>query len=770
MQVFKPNIFLIFLVTVDLGLSRDNDNIISEVTSNNHDHHLPVQQGFRPRRKVRSITTTKSRFEELSSTTSNVQDSTTEIKSSDVAVEEEELATSPISSVTVTEVANNSLSTSTAASSQEDAIETSSTSPPSQEDAIETITDTFLSAISRDIPDTQNRRKDVKDESSRSLKKKIQEPTADLTSFGKLTTEDPITALLRNVEIIDVRNFVPRGYRFSHNHVEKDGKKMMKDFGRNINDLLDDKKFRNKRLKKISPRGKHENNKNDDHVENEQSKAEADLYHITFGGPKPRQGKSKFGWVDLEDKRPESAKLAITPNFQESGFFESLLSESQGHQQTSQHTHLQSTTTSPTTTSAQTDETTTAELFVVECGRFCSLHGNILITEGLLWSTKLLHEVTEDFKQNKKKFEQQCSKIFKHVYFGSAFEFCSLQSFAKALDGVKVLFSLQFNGLIFNITSKDIYKAFRDYMEFNHDDNMMGDYRVEIDSAYFLVVDSDLSDGTLGPKFAKYGVELPDWAWLVVIASIVCILIVAVLGITIGVQRHKQDIAVQRKLLNSKALKSVRSPDAFDMVQLDRREMYDQDKRDIWTLQRVLAEESKAKKVKKKKTASDRDSGRGSIGSGPTVFRQISKLSSGFLRGTQELRPLPKTQTLSGPVNLGISVNDSHAGLLADHDLTSHEVTGHDNLGFDATGMDNFHPVDVVGENKDVDFDTSYENNTSDGEAREDFEDEFTEDDSQRQNFSRNMLLKSFRHKRTVSQMSTDSEKDAVSDGPSEKF
>ena len=83
--------------------------------------------------------------------------------------------------------------------------------------------------------------------------------------------------------------------------------------------------------------------------------------------------------------------------------------------------------------------------------------------------------------------------------------------------------------------------------------------------------------------------------------------------------------------------------------------MYDQDKRDIWTLQRVLAEKSKAKKVKKKKAASDRDSGRGSIGSGPTVFRQLSKLSSGFLRGTQELKPMPKAQTLSGPVNLAIS-------------------------------------------------------------------------------------------------------------------
>ena len=499
--------------------------------------------------------------------------STTELKSSNFAVKEEELATTPISSVTVTGETKDSSSTTTAASSPEDTFETTSTAPSSQESAIETITDTFLSAISRDIPDTQNLKIDVEDEGSRSSKKKVQkEPKADLTSFGKLTTEDPITALLKNVEIIDVRNFVPRGYRFSHKHVEKDGKKMMKDFGRNINDLLDDKKFRNKRLKKLSSRGnKNENSFPYDHAENEKSKAEADLYHITFGGPKPRQEKSQFGWVDLEDDRPKSDKVVTTPNFQDSGFFESLLSESQGHQQSSQHTHLSTTASPPTTTTtAQPDETTstTAELFVVECGRFCSLHGNILITEGLRWSTKLLHEVTEDFKQNKKKFEQQCSKIFKHVYFGSAFEFCSLQSFAKALDGVKVLFSLQFNGLIFNITSKDIYKAFRDYMEFNHDDNMMGDYRVEIDSAYFLVVDSDLSDGTLGPKFSKYGVELPDWAWLVVIASIVCILIVAVLGITIGVQRHKQDIAVQRKLLNSKALKSVRSPDAFDMVQL----------------------------------------------------------------------------------------------------------------------------------------------------------------------------------------------------------
>lgn len=752
MRVIKPNIFLVFLVTAGPGLSHDNS--ISGDKSHSHGSHDIVHQGSRPRRKVRSITTATPRTEPLSSPPSNVQIITEDIISSaGDSVQETDTSLDSLV-VTVSDLVD---------------LSSSSTTPPSSpEDIIETITDTFLSAISRDITETQSLQKDATAESSLSPKEKIQEEVkADLKSFGKLTTEDPISALLSNVEIIDVRNFIPRGYRFSLKHVEEEkGKKvMMKEFSKNINDLLEDKKFRNKRLKKLGPRGrgKEENSKPDDRREDAQPQ-------IPYRGQKV----SKFGWVDLENEGQDNSDSEGEHNLQAADFFESLLEESRGHKSRAPSTdqHSKPSTTTKPTTSAKPKKTTTEEPFVVECGIFCSLHGNILITEGLRWNTKLLHEVTEDFKLNKDKFERQCSKIFTHVYFGTAFEFCSLQSFAKTPNGVRVLFSLQFNGLIFNITSKDIYKAFRDYMEYNHDDNMMGDYRVDIDSTYFLVVDSDLTDGTSGPKFAKYGVELPDWAWLVVIAGIVCILIVSVLGVTIGIQRHKQNIAVKKTLLKSKALKSVRSPDAFDMVQLDRREMYDQDKRDIWTLQRVLAEESKAKKAKKKKkAASDRDSGRGSIGSGPTVFRQISKLSSGFLRGTQELKPVPKTHTLSNPVNLGISVNDSHAGLLAGHDLTSHEVTGHDNLAFDATGMDNFLQVGVAraGDTKDVDFDTSYENNTTDGEAREDFDDEFTEDESQRQNFSRNMLLKSFRHKRTVSQVSSDSE-DAVSDGPSEKF
>ena len=84
------------------------------------------------------------------------------------------------------------------------------------------------------------------------------------------------------------------------------------------------------------------------------------------------------------------------------------------------------------------------------------------------------------------------------------------------------------------------------------------------------------------------------------------------------------------------------------MLCLDHKRSYRKDKRDMWTLQRELAEEALARKV------ADQDSGRGSTTSrtstGSFIFRQIS----GFLRSTTKPKPKPKTQTLK-PVNLGIS-------------------------------------------------------------------------------------------------------------------
>ena len=71
------------------------------------------------------------------------------------------------------------------------------------------------------------------------------------------------------------------------------------------------------------------------------------------------------------------------------------------------------------------------------------------------------------------------------------------------------------------------------------------------------------------------------------------------------------------------------------------------------------------------------------------------------------------------------SVNDSHAGLLA----------GVDNPAFDSTCFDHQEPGSG---DQELDFDTSYENNTTDGDIRDEG------DLHSEHNFSRNLLLKSF--------------------------
>merc|ERR1719481_956978 len=130
------------------------------------------------------------------------------------------------------------------------------------------------------------------------------------------------------------------------------------------------------------------------------------------------------------------------------------------------------------------------------------------------------------------------------------------------------------------------------------------------------------------------------------------------------------------------------------------------------------------------------DSGRGSWGSGP--FRVFDRFPS--LRGAAlPRRPKPHYQK-QAPMDLGISVNDSHAGLLG----------GLDNTGFNSTGFDN-----IGYEEGDVDFDTSYENDDTDNredllddpiDDREDIlmNDNDNDNDNANPNISRDLLLKSF--------------------------
>ena len=111
-------------------------------------------------------------------------------------------------------------------------------------------------------------------------------------------------------------------------------------------------------------------------------------------------------------------------------------------------------------------------------------------------------------------------------------------------------------------------------------------------------------------------------------------------------------------MLSAKTLDALRGQKAFDMVELNNSTAYVKDKRDIWTLQRVLAEESRQKHEAMAKEL--RDSGRGSLNSKRLgAFKLLDKFPS--LRGSLTGRPKKKrpkvkipSQTLE-PVNLGMS-------------------------------------------------------------------------------------------------------------------
>ena len=425
------------------------------------------------------------------------------------------------------------------------------------------------------------------------------DPSIDIgvASFGKVTTTtaDPISALLSQVEIVDVSNFIPRGYKFSASLAkdqsrDEENHEMMAGFGENINELLKDEEFRRRKLHKnwksnLTPRAGKLNGKLFAQIATDistsegksKSDAEENLYFATFGGSRTAEDerkkneKSKYGWIDFEkeDAEEEEEDGVDSIKFTAVSLFESLLGNrnSDSTDKRSLESQTGESSISPVTTTVSTTSTTES-LPVRECGHFCSLFGNILITSGLEWDSKLLHEITDQFKMNKRKLEKVCSSIFKQAYFGSAFEFCSLEAFSKSPEGVMAQLNLQFSGIHFNVTSQDIYTVFSNHLQVKDDHLMMGDFGVAVNASYFVVVDTDLNIGTMNLLSLQYGVELPDWAWLVVMAAIVSLLIIGLLGLTVAIQRHKQNTEVKRRVLNAKTLDALRSQKTFDMVEL----------------------------------------------------------------------------------------------------------------------------------------------------------------------------------------------------------
>ena len=412
------------------------------------------------------------------------------------------------------------------------------------------------------------------------------ENSVELQSFGKVTTTtaDPIAELLSSVEILDVKSYIPIGYTFVQDDQES-GEDITDNSQGNINDLLIDEELQKKKKRRKSKQLKDLKNEVLEASAKpgklngrllakiakemkDKAEAEEDLYLATFGG-----SKKKFGWRDTDGGHEEESNNEKSVEFDPSHLFESLLGGN--HDQkvepvkpplsrpvTSPPTSWSSTTSSPSTTEAYRTST------LGQCGQFCSLSGALHILAGLTWQEELLHDFTQEFQENKRSLEKLMTENLQQVYFGSALDFCSVDAFSRQGETVIAEFYLQFSGIVFNVTSADITSSWIELLDMEDGKHKLGGYVLDVEASYFKVVDTEILNDADNLVFAKYGVELPDWAWLVLMAGIVCTFIMALVGILFGAQKMRLRRKIQTRVLNAKTLEALKNNNSFNMIDL----------------------------------------------------------------------------------------------------------------------------------------------------------------------------------------------------------
>ena len=407
--------------------------------------------------------------------------------------------------------------------------------------------------------------------------------TVGIESFGKVTTTtvDPIAELLSSVQILDVKSYIPIGYKYVKDDNEAKEDITVKSQG-NINDLLHDDDLRKKKLRRKSKQLNNLDNEVFDgsevsakpgklngrllariSKEMKEKSAEEDLYIATFGG-----SKQKYGWRDQEESEGDNSKENKPVEFDPSSLFESLLGNS-GPKVQSTKPKLSKPLTSPPRSSTASPTTTSYRTSTLGiCGQFCGLSGSLRILSGLDWREELLHDFTDEFRENKKNLERLMTEKFSQVYFGNALEFCSVDAFSRLDDDVVAEFYLQFSGIVFNVTSADVTRSWVDLLDVEDGQYKLGRYVVDVNTTRFQVVDTEILNDAENLVFAKYGVELPDWAWLVVMAGIVSTFIVALLGVVFGVQKYRLSRRVNKRVLNAKTLEALRNNNSFDMLEI----------------------------------------------------------------------------------------------------------------------------------------------------------------------------------------------------------
>ena len=193
----------------------------------------------------------------------------------------------------------------------------------------------------------------------------------------------------------------------------------------------------------------------------------------------------------------------------------------------------------------------------------------MVISAGLDWSDELLHTFTEKFRRSVDSLQGALDIAFRQVYFGDAFEFSTVEAFSENDGRVHADFFLQFSGISFNVTTEDVKESFMQQLREEDGKSYLSTFEIELDESYFLVVDTDQGGRVESLVLGKHGVELPDWAWLVVMGGIVTLLIISVIGVSFTIQRVRQGYNMKKRFVSVQALNALRGERSLDPDLLD---------------------------------------------------------------------------------------------------------------------------------------------------------------------------------------------------------
>ena len=526
----------------------------------------------------------------------------------------------------------------------------------------------------------------------------------DLTLFGKVTTTtvDPIAAILKDVVIVDHKNYLPKGYVIRPERIVEDEVELE---SKNINDLLrkPDIKYKPGKLfgKKLAAFSKelkeaelfYSNAVNiakqeikDDVVttstespnkilsDEDLALSAEDIFASILEGKeieldvlkaeneirKDKLTTKRYGWRELEDDMPVTTAA----------------------------------TTTTTTTTTSTPRPTTPSL----CGAFCNLAGTLFIKSGLDWSEELLYSSTNEYKEAINQIVKELSSIFDHVYFGSSFEFASVEAYSRRDEMVLVDVYIQFSDIVFQVSTKDVKESFVERLVEENDRVMMGKYEIDATWTYFSVIDTSVPEASLTVTRDEMGIFLPEWSLLAIVVGVISFFTTGFIGVIACVNRQRNNQLLKKHVLNPRTLQIFKSKRHFDTVEVDNATAYANDKRDMWTLQKD--QQKKKSKSSLAMRPSYTDSGHGS-GSGLYSFIP-EQIRNSF--GKRDRKLIEKFPTKRIKSSYDRNHNDSGTELLD---------------GFNNTGLDNtaLHCSEDIIE-KNTTTDTSYENERDDYERK----------------------------------------------------